>query len=117
MKRVTNSAVFDSSFIGLALDAFFGLDVLQSSSVGGKPSNSNQVSHNLDPEILTFIHGMSEQDFHNMNAQNNSLVLSLFHLDIFSLRVKCDAERLKHFNKFINKKCNNVRRIAPKSKV
>lgn len=61
MKCVTNSDTFDSSFIGLALDAFFGMEVLKTSSVGGKPSNFNQVSHDpLDPEILTFLNGMLE---------------------------------------------------------
>lgn len=46
-----------------------------------------------------------------------NLTSSLFSLDLFSVRVQSDAERMKHFNKYINKKCNNLRRGALKSKV
>lgn len=61
MKCVTNLAAFDSSFIGLALDTFFGIEVLKKSSAGGKVSNFNQTSHEaLDPEVLTFLKGMHD---------------------------------------------------------
>lgn len=64
MKSVTNLATFDSTFIGLALDGFFGVEVLKNSSVGGKASNFNQVSHDaLDPEILAFLKGMARLNY------------------------------------------------------
>lgn len=108
MKCVTNLEIFDSTFIGVALDAFFSLDVLKTSSVGGKPSNFNGASHDpLDPEILTFLNGMR-----NVHIYENkiNLILFLLTLDLFSIRVHGDVSRIKHVVKYINKKCNNMRR-------
>lgn len=111
LSAMRNSTEYDSKYVGYLLSIVFGDNILRISSAKGSASHFNSVRHvQLDPVKLSIVESMW-LDFQFCKISWNIdfgffLILTEFYDD----RVGGDSARKKSFWKFINKKCNNVRR-------
>lgn len=105
---------YDSKYITRLMDMLFTRYIIWHSSCGGAPSNKNNRKHlPLDPKKTEFI----KREYPTSIASNSFIFLVVlihrFFKGMFEKRVRRDQERMKKFNYYVNKRCNNVRR-APK---
>lgn len=109
MKELSKAAGMDSTFVSTLLTLVFSDDVLKVSSAGGRKSNFNKKSHTaLDQTKLRFVEGNILTQFY-VNRNAIKLYDTIFS-DLFAQRIKYDGKRKKKFTKFVNKKCNSLRR-------
>lgn len=111
LKGFAKSSAMDSIFVSTALSMVFTDNVLKISSAGGRQSNYSKKSHAaLNRNKLLFVEG-NRNSFQVLN-QNRCIIESfiIFFPDLFAKRVKYSGIRKKNFTKFVNKKCNNLRR-------
>lgn len=123
---MTNEAESDSKFVSILLSAVFGDEILMGSSAGGRKSNYNNVSHKaLDAIKLKFIKGCffyyqklllcSYLSFESHHFRKQAILLLTYPItDVFDERVLDDEKRKNQSTKFVNKKCNNLRRGGKK---
>lgn len=111
VNSIQRAKEYDYPFVTRLLGQVFGKEILIKSSVG--TLNAKKIAYaNLDLEKYNFVKGKRL-----LNTKFIFSHLPFLVLDIFQIRVQNNRARMDNFNKLVNKRCAELKRVEKNSKL